>query len=114
LRSPFARAARTLATAALVLGMLGACGTEADPAGVIEREVFIATWVDLRAAALVAGDPLPEPERERVLGERGVTEEELLGFAEAHGDDPRFMAEVWTEIESRMRPAPAADSVAQP
>jgi hypothetical protein len=90
-----------------------ACGGESDPAGVIDRETFIATWVDLRTAALRTGDPLPEGERTRVLQERGVTEDELLGFAEAHGDDPRFMAEVWTEIENRMRPAPA-DSVAQP
>jgi hypothetical protein len=105
------RAVARTAAALLLLSLLGACG-EADPAGVLDRETFIATWVDLRAAAKRTGDPLPEAERARVLSERDVTEEELLGFAEAHGADPRFMADVLTEIESRLRPAP--DSAPSP
>ena len=90
---------------ALAIGAAAAtCGGEAEPVGVLDREAFIATWVDLRTAALRTGDPLPEAERTRVLRERGVTEDQLLGFAEAHGNDPRYMAEVWTEVETRMRP----------
>ena len=107
-----------LAVAFLGVG-LGACAESAEPTGVLDREAFIATWVELRTAALRTGDPIPVAERARVLGERGVTEEEMLGFAEAHGDDPRYMAEVWTEIENRMRPPPtdstaASDSTPQP
>jgi hypothetical protein len=96
------------AVAALVLG----CGDDAAPEGVIDRETFIATWVDLRGAGIRTGDPLPASERTRVLGDHGVTEEQLLAFADAHGADPSYMADVWTEVEVRMRPAPAADSAA--
>jgi hypothetical protein len=98
----------------LLPALLVACGVGTDPAGVIDRETFIATWVDLRTAAQTAGEPLPAADRDRVLGEHGITEDQLLGFAEAHGGDPRYMAEVWTEIEGRLRPAPAADSAASP
>ena len=106
------------ALAALALG----CGGGADPEGVIDREVFIATWVDLRQAALASGDPLPDAQRTQVLAENGVTEDQLLGFVDAYGDDPRYMAEVFTEIERRQRPpedstataAATSDSTPQP
>ena len=105
-----------LATAGLLL--LLACGDGAAPEGLIDREVFIATWVDLRTAALTTGDPLPDAQRTRVLAENGVTEDELLGFVDAYGSDPKLMAEVWTEIERRQRPpadsAVASDSAPQP
>ena len=96
--------ARALVLALAIGPAAAACGGEAEPVGVLDREAFITTWVDLRTAALRTGDPLPEAERTRVLQERGVTEDQLLGFAEAHGNDPRYMAEVWTEVETRMRP----------
>ena len=99
-----------LAAAVAALLLLG-CGGGADPEGVIDREVFIATWVDLRQAALTTGDPLPEQHRTRVLDENGVTEDQLLGFVDAHGGDPKYMAEVWTEVELRQRP-PATDGTA--
>ena len=108
-RGPASRLRFVLALALAVSAAPAACGREAEPAGVIDREAFIATWVDLRNAARRTGDPLPEAERTRVLQEHGVTEDQLLGFADAHGDDPRYMAEVWTEVEARLRPP--ADSV---
>jgi type IV pilus biogenesis protein CpaD/CtpE len=102
---------RTRLLAAALAALLLGCGDSAAPEGVIDREVFIATWVDLREIARTTGDPIPEAERTRVLGENGVTEDQLLGFVAAYGDDPRYMAEVWTEIEARQRP-PAPDSTA--
>jgi hypothetical protein len=106
------RALPVAALVTLVPAVVVACG-EGNPTGVIEREAFVATWVELRRAAIGARGVLSDSERARVLEEQQVSEEELLAFAEAHGDDPTYMAEVWTEIESRMRPPPA-DSVPQP
>jgi hypothetical protein len=69
---------------------------------VIDREVFIETWVDLRLAALRApGRRISASERERVLREHEVTEEELLAFAEVHGSDIELMKEVWDAVERR-------------
>jgi hypothetical protein len=103
------------ATALLVAALLASVGaactrTAPQPAGVIDREVFIAAWVDLRLAALQAPDRrLPVAERARVLREHDVTEEELLAFAEAHGSDIELMKAVWDEVDRRfkdMRPRP--------
>ena len=98
----------------LVVILLVGCEGETEPTGVIERETFIATWIDLRNAAISAGGILSESARDRVLEQHDLTEEQLLGFADAYGGDPRYMAEVWTEVENRMRPAPPPYSAAQP
>ena len=103
---------RFIVVVPLVTALGLGCGGPADPVGVIERETFVATWVDLRKAAMSAGGFLPEPERARVLGRHGVTEDQLIAFADAYGADPRFMADVWTEVETRMRPPPADSSAA--
>ena len=70
---------------------------------VIEREAFIATYVDLRDAAL--REPraeISDSARQAVLERHGVTEEELLRFAEVRGTDLVFMRDVWAEVERRM------------
>ena len=99
-------------TALLVL--CSGCSKErtAAPTGVIDREVFIATYVDLRDGAL--GNQLKvlsDEQRERILREHGVTEEQLLAFAEAWGADTEYMTKVWDEVKARMTPlGPAPDS----
>jgi hypothetical protein len=99
---------------ALVVACLVGCG-EAPPPDVIDREAFVATWVDLRTAAAQAGATAPPAsERERILREHGVSEDELLGFVDTFGNEPRFMVEVWADVEARLRPPPATDSAAPP
>lgn len=69
----------------------------------MNRETFIATYADLRAAALSSRDGRIAPEhREEILEAHGVSEEELLRFVEIHGRDVEYMAEVWGEVEERL------------
>lgn len=70
--------------------------------GTVERELFVAAYVDLREAALLHGGELPDSLRAAVLARHGVTGDDLLRFAEVHGDEVRYMDEVWSEIEARL------------
>ncbi|NIP59585.1 MAG: hypothetical protein GWM92_14740 [Gemmatimonadetes bacterium] len=102
---------RRVAAAVLILPLVlvpAACGeSRADGAGrvdaPIDRETFIATYLDLRLAALRNPEREITPqERARVLREHGVSEDELVGFVDAHSHQVSFMEEVWSEIESRL------------
>ncbi|MDE2772425.1 MAG: hypothetical protein OXI46_01790 [Gemmatimonadota bacterium] len=104
---------RSWALASLAAVLLLGCHEDTDPSGVIGREVFITTWVDLRnAAAEYRGGALPESERTRLLRERGVSEDQLLAFVDTHGEDPRYMLDIWTEVERRMLPTLDNDGTA--
>lgn len=102
------RAMATLARGALLalLLALGACGGDAAapaPETGIARETFIATYVDLRAATIRAHTvEIPDQDRAEILARHGVTEDDLLAFAEAHGEDVAYMRRVWDEVEARM------------
>ena len=68
--------------------------------GTAEREVFIETYVDLRAKALAAGTTEIEAGvRDSILAVYGVTGEELVEFIDIHGEDVQFMSDLWGEIE---------------
>ena len=98
--------ARTV-IAALVL--FGSCRGGGEPEDVIDRETFIATYVDLRVAALSSPTgTLSDADRMRVLREHGVSEQELLAFAEARGGDPVYMTAVWEEVQARLAATPYA------
>lgn len=82
--------------------VLVACGSDSAE-GVLDREVFITTYVELRADALLSDDgQLSDDDRARVLQEHGVSEDDLLAFAQQHGRDLAFMREVWDEVEERL------------
>lgn len=108
-RNALSRPALALA-AALLVGV-SACGD--DPAsydGPIDRETFVATYVDLRLSAL--GTPsgvITEAERSRVLEKHAVTEDDLLGFADAWGADPAAMRSIWEDVQRRLRAAAGED-----
>ena len=92
--------------------MTAACGD--DPAGSsasVDRETFVATYVDLRLSAL--GTPtgeITDAERERVLAKHQVTEADLVSFAEAYGSDPATMKEVWEEVRLRLQRSAGEDT----
>ena len=92
-------------TLGLLLSSLACGGGQSNlPAGdLIEPEDFIATYVDLRAAALITEDgQVTEIGRSEVLDHHGISEEDLISFAEAYGEDLTFMQEIWNEIELRL------------
>jgi len=99
-RGPIRGLLTGLAAAAVVVAAAG-CGPEVPET--IDREVFVQTYVALRVAELRSpGAVIPDADRDSVLAERGVTEEDLVSFAEVHGGDPVFMEGVWTEIQNRI------------
>ena len=83
--------------------------------GVIDRETFIATYVDVRAETLNRAElNLSSEERDSVLSIHGVDAESLLAFVDAYGRDLDYMNEVWAEIESRLEARPAASLPGMP
>lgn len=86
------------------LAVVGGCAAEAPvKEGVIARDVFIDTYVDLRTTALRAPEAeLTDEARAEVLTRHGVTEEDLLAFADAWGGDIEYMRDVWDEVEARL------------
>ena len=78
-----------------------ACGPAAEE--VMTWQEFVDVYVDLRAAELRAPETvITEARRDSVLSARGVTDEDLLAFAERHGDNVTFMEGVWGAVENRM------------
>ena len=109
-RVPRARAWPLAAALSLLAAACGG-GDFVPVEGVIDRETFIAAYVDLRAETLAGSDlALPDEERDRVLASHGVDAKSLLTFVEAYGRDLDFMNEVWTEIESRLEARSAPDA----
>lgn len=78
-----------------------ACGGSAGES--IDREVFIATYVDLRMAALETDSArLADADRDEILSRHGVTGEDLIQFADLHAEELEYMREVWNEVELRL------------
>jgi hypothetical protein len=85
----------------LVLCGLAACGGRVPET--IDREVFIDTYVDLRTAALdTDSTKVSETERTDILARHGVTEDDLVTFADVHATELEFMRDVWNDVELRM------------
>jgi hypothetical protein len=88
---------------ALAAAACGRDGPVRAAKGGIDRETFIATYVDLRAVT-IRGDSfaISDAQRAEVLARNGVTEAELLAFAELHGENVPFMRSVWDDVEARL------------
>jgi hypothetical protein len=91
---------------AMGLAFSAACSEE-TPVTSVDRETFVATYVELRRAAMENPNGRISPERkEQILTARGLTEEDLLAFAEAWGRDVDTMAAIWTDVEQRLHATP--------
>ena len=98
-----AAAARIRSGLVAAAAALSAAGCGPQEAEVVDRETFVETYVALRAAELTSpGAVIPDEARDSVLAEMGVSEAELVAFAEAHGDDVVFMEAVWTDVQNRL------------
>lgn len=88
--------------------LLGVAGCNREPVNpraeeAISKELFTEAYVKLRMEGLRS--PMMEislEDRDRILEEVGVTEEELLTFVDVWGADGEFMVEVWGTIDSLM------------
>jgi hypothetical protein len=97
---------RTVAATALLLAIASCSSDTAEPTAgdVIDRATFVATYVDLRLAAVESPDfRVPAEARDEILARHGVEAEDLVRFAEAYGRDLELMNEVWTEVEERFQ-----------
>lgn len=94
-------------TVLCLLVVLGCGDRPSDRDLSVSRARFVDTYVDLRAEALrVESGRLTDSARATVLARHGVTEEELLDFAEAMGGDLDYMRDLWNEIELRLDSLP--------
>lgn len=98
----------TLGLVVLCLSTLLGCGDRASDRGLaVSRARFVDTYVDLRIEALrTETETLTDSTRATVLARHGVTEEDLLDFAEAVGGDLDYMRDLWNEIELRLDSLP--------
>lgn len=102
------RSLHTLWPVVLCLLAFVGCGDRPSDQGLaVSRARFVDTYVDLRAEAFRAeSETLTDSARATVLARHGVTEEELLDFAEAMGGDLDYMRDLWNEIELRLDSLP--------
>ncbi len=112
------RPIRRVAALVVCVGMTAAapgCGGEASPAA-IDRETFVDAYVEIRTQAFLRSQAaLAGATKDSVLRDIGVTEEELLTFADVHGDDLEFMRGVWADVSTQLdsveyRPLGAPDT----
>ena len=90
-----------LLSAAILLG--GGCRSGRTSEARLDRDAFIAVYVDLRRVALLAPNAeIDEEGKQAVLDTHGASEEDLLQFVDVHGEDTEYMAAVWAEVERRL------------
>ena len=69
----------------------------------LDRETFIEVYVELRRAEQEAGTPEAFHARKQEILERyGTTPDALLEFIERHGQNVKYMAELWDTIAARL------------
>lgn len=86
-----------------LLTALTSCRGGESPPGTVDRDTFVDAWVALRIAAAEASDgDLDDAERDRILAEHGVDEQDLVDFVQAHGADIGYMNELWSDVLERL------------
>ncbi|KPK81780.1 MAG: hypothetical protein AMS25_04940 [Gemmatimonas sp. SM23_52] len=103
---PLPRAALAL----VVLLVLQACRPATEQTR-IGREEYIDIYVEILRAAEAAPDSFAAADSARaILARREVTQGDLLDFAHQHAEDPEYLANVWVDIETRLRNPEEQDS----
>lgn len=88
------------------LAGLGCSGEGSDPSQgeTISREAFVEAFVELRTAALRnTSMEITLEERDRILADLGLTDEDLLTFAEVRSRDGPLMEGIWEEVDTLLR-----------
>jgi hypothetical protein len=89
-----------LALAAVLWGCGGGGATPASTT--ISKDKFVTTYVKLREAAATVDSAGLDSARAAILRQAGVTQKDMLAFADVHGRDVAFMKDVWDEVEHRL------------
>lgn len=80
----------------------GSAACEREPAG-LDEDVYVEAVARLTFAdILLFEEDRLDSARVAILAELGTTGEELVAFAERHGDDIAYMHEIWTRIRERV------------
>jgi hypothetical protein len=90
-----------MSLAAVLWGCGG--GGSTPTSATIDKEKFITTYVQLRQAVVKVDSAGLDSARAAILRRAGVTQQEMLAFADVHGRDVAFMKGVWDEVERRLR-----------
>lgn len=92
---------------AIALGtllFLSGCEPESPPTTALTREEYIEVYIEILRAASEEQDSAAATERAReIIASRGYAPADLAEFARRHAEDPGYLAEVWAEIEMRLR-----------
>jgi hypothetical protein len=97
------------AAALSALLYLGGCGGSEEPA--LTEDEYVDAYVEILRAIDEEPDEVAASERaQEIMKRRGITEEDLVEFAQRHRDDPKYLAEVWRRIEMRLRNPEPADT----
>ena len=79
----------------------------------LDRDAYIAINVEILRVAAEAPDSAAATDSARsVLARHALSETDLTEFAAYHIDDPGYMADVWGDIERRLREPIQADTTA--
>jgi len=93
---------------AAVLAVLACNGTKPPPGAdeAISREAFVEAYFRLRTEGLKSPDlEIGIQDRDRILEELELAEEDLLGFVEVWGREGEVLQGIWQEVDSLMRQA---------
>jgi hypothetical protein len=102
---------RTIVTIRRVLGASLALGTllsipacSSEERGRLTREEYIEVFVEILLTAEESRDSVAATYATlAILERRGLTEEDLIEFANRYVDDAQALADIWAEIEERLR-----------
>jgi hypothetical protein len=94
------------AIGSLLVNTVACSGETSGPSSgeTISRQQFIEAYHQLRREGLRS--PTMEiglEARDRILEELGLTEDDLLTFADVWGSNPEVMVSIWEEVDSLMR-----------
>jgi len=89
----------------LALGtLLSLSGCKFEEGGRLTREEYIDVFVEILLAAEETRDSVAATYATlAILERRGLTEDDLIEFANRYVDDAQGLADIWAEIEERLR-----------
>ncbi len=84
--------------------LLSLSGCKSEESGRLSREEYIEVFVEILLAAEETRDSVAATYATlAILEKHGLTEDDLIEFANRYVDDAQGLADIWAEIEERLR-----------